>query len=256
MSFQYDPPEPPEVVARWQADLETVVPRTDRVSWLKIIWQSGFPYEPVQRWELYEMHPASQWGWVPDGIREALQGPNPRSVGVWYTGTDGVERWVSDSLVSLVQWQLYQETGCYAHRYWIIQGDRGGHRWQWNPAERDYLQGLDPDLPAPGSLPYAPYDTRVKAQIVRADRLRQWREALAWDARGAVPGRAAQFVDAHKHALRREHRRVMMEWLDEQVSAAVDGVSRTTLATLAEAPVTETDYRVASEQLTPALLEE
>jgi len=43
--FQYTRDVPPE----WQTDLESVVPKSDRVTWLKIVWQAGMPYEPVQR---------------------------------------------------------------------------------------------------------------------------------------------------------------------------------------------------------------
>jgi hypothetical protein len=236
--FSYEPPVSAEQIARWQADLETVVPRTTRVPWLKIVWQSGWEYEPVQRFELYEMHPVTDW--VPGAIMESLQGPSPREVGVWHIGPDGIKRWISDSLVSLMQWNLYRETGCYSSRYWIIQGNKGGHRLQWNGTERAFFQmqyGETADLPLPGALPYAPYDERVKQQVIRADRMRQWKQALAWDERAKTKDGAAKFLAEHKAALSRQLNETMLKFLDEQIGAAVDGVSQKALDQYMNAPL-------------------
>lgn len=246
--FQADPPVDAGTIAEWQADIETVVPRSDRVPWLKLVWQAGMPYEPVARFELYEM--TRQLDWVPLGTREALEGPNPRTVGVWISdpSVPGGRRWVSDSIVSLMQWNLYRETGCYGQRFWIIQGAHGGHKWRLSPAERAHLavtHGMNPeqaDTPYPGQLPYAPYDERVKQQIIRMDRLRQWRRAMAWEDRSSEKQGAAALVQEHRRALKRQYEELTLQWLDEQVYEAVSMASRAALAKVADAPPGDPRY--------------
>lgn len=257
--FHADPPVDQATQARWQADIETVVPRTDRVPWLLLCWEPGLPYEPVGRWELREVIPRSAMDWLPDGVLDALQGPNPRTVGVWHTGDDGIKRWISDSLVSLAQWTVYQQTGCYSSRWWIIQGMTGGHRLKWGPVERAFwkMQGkAEVELPAPGALPYAPYDERVKAQIVRADRMRQWKQALAWDQRATDKRQAAKFVTEHRQAVQREMNRTMLEFMDEQVKAAVSEVSRKGLAQMDHAGPGDPNETEQFERLDQELLQE
>lgn len=238
--FDAAPPVGADVLARWQADLETVVPRNDRVPWLLIWWEPGIEYEPVGRWELREVHPRSACEWVPEGVMDALQGPNPRTVGIWHTGADGIKRWISDSLVSLSQWQVYRATGCYSSRWWIIQGEHGGHRLAWGPVERAFWQAQgrpEAELPAPGALPYAPYDARVKEQVIRADRMRQWKQALAWDERAKTKHEAARFVREHREGLKRQLNATMLAFMDEQIKAAVADVSRAALQQFQDAPL-------------------
>lgn len=259
VTFSHDPPVSPQEIARWQADLETVVPRTDRVPWLKIIWQAGMDYEPVQRFELYEMVPLHpEINWIPDGILDALQGPNPRTVGCWYKGEDGVTRWISDSLVSLMQWELYRETNCWGRRWWIIQGDNGGHRLSWGPIERGFWQAKHGDavqLPAPGSLAYAPYDNRVKEQVIRADRMREWRNALAWDERARTKSGAAKYVAQHRDALARQLNETMLQFLDEQVKAATSEVSQKELDRYMDTAPLDTQFDRKYEQLEQHILQ-
>lgn len=255
--FQADPPVGRDVLARWQADLETVVPRSDRVPWLRIVFQPGLSYEPVGRFELYEM--TAQLDQVPEGILDALKGPNPRTVGLWHIGTDGVKRWISDSLVSLVQWQLFRETMCFGHRWWIIQGDCGGHRLTWGPFERRLWEQAGHqvvELPAPGALHYAPYDERVKEQVIRADRMRQWRMALAWEDRSRTKHEAATHVAKYREGLEREYNRTMLVWLDEQVKGAVSEVSRKALQALDAAPAGDPKEPEQMERLEAEILGE
>lgn len=254
--YKADPPVDAETVARWQADLETVVPRSDRVSWLNIVWQPGMPYEPVGRFELYEMHPESEW--IPEGILDALQGPNPRTTGVWHIGEDGVKRWISDSIVSLMQWTLYRETRCYATRWWIIQGSDGGHRLAWGPVERAFWESQgrpEAVLPAPGDLPYAPYDERVKQQVIRADRMRHWKQALAWDERAKTKDGAAKYVAQHRDAVKRQMNETMLAFLDEQIHDAVSGISQQGLAQFDAAPAADPRFDEKYERLNADILQ-
>ncbi len=246
--FRLSRPVPEE----WQRDLERIVPRTDRVNWLQIVWQAGLEYEPVQRFELYEMQPRLDF--VPDGILESLQGPNPREWGHWAKDRESPtgKRWITDSLVSLTQWQLYRDTRCFGQRWWIIQGDRGGHKWRLTHLEKALLtqQGYDDeiDTPLPGALPYAEWDNRVAEQIGRADRLRQWREQIAWDDRQATKHSAAAFIERERDALRRQYAAETLQWLDAQVGAAVSDIPRRVAAKImGQAPVGDGSYNKDAE---------
>jgi hypothetical protein len=51
------PPEPPEVVAAWQARLETIAPRSDGAGWLLVYWEPGEEWWAVNRWIIANMVP-------------------------------------------------------------------------------------------------------------------------------------------------------------------------------------------------------
>jgi len=108
----------------------------------------------------------------------------------------------------------------------------------------------------PGALPYAPYDERVKTQILRADRMRQWKQALAWDARAATKQGAAQFVAQHREALKRQLNETMLAFMDEQVQAAVSEVSRKGLAQMERAGPSDPTEPAQFEQVTQDILQE
>ena len=55
--FVYDRPVPD----RWAEDLAQLAPKNDLRPWLLLAWLSGDPWEPVQRWCVYEMVPLRVW---------------------------------------------------------------------------------------------------------------------------------------------------------------------------------------------------
>ena len=254
--FERDRPVPPE----WQADLESVVPRSDTVPWLKIVFQAGWEYEPIQRFEIYEM--TRQLDWVPEGTVDALRGPNPRTMGMWLEDTSitGHRRWISDSIVSLMQWNLYRETGCYGQRWWILQGAHGGHKWRLSPVERAYLaatRGLsadEADTPAPGSLPYAPWDERSKLAIIRADRLRTWKQAMGWAGRSEQKTEAGVLVQADRAKLKQMYSELILKWLDEQVYEALSMVSQKALDQVRDAPLGDPQFNREQDEIERELI--
>lgn len=229
----------------WQADLESVIPRSDRVSWLKIVWQPGMPYEPVQRWELYELLPLEALpveAWPAD-VMEDLRGVSPRhpSRGRFVSdpSVPGGQRWQSDSLVSLTQWRLFQETQCYAQRFWIIQGPHGGHPLKYTAAELNFRQskGLG-DAPAPGDLSYADYSHRVALKALACDKLRQWKDNLRWDQRSETRTKAGLYVRRDRYTEELQWSDEMMKWMDEEIAAVVSDLPRSVAAKLVgDAPV-------------------
>lgn len=260
--FHYTRSVPPE----WQADLESVVPKSDRVTWLKIVWQPGMVYEPVQRWELYEMTPMSDA--VPLYIHEALNGPNPRVEGEWVPdpkipGHLGGKRWLSSSLVSLVQWELFRETGCYGQRFWILQGFRGGHKWKLSDAERNYLasfgvsgrEGKPPDTPQPGDRPYAEWNELAKVQIMRLDKLRKWSLGKPWEDRFAGKTEAGLYVQKDRWAEEQKFAKTMLKWLETQVEEAVDDIPRSMMPSNADLPDGDHYYNKDEDALERELVE-
>ena len=229
--FQRDRAVPKE----WQEDLDRLR-LGDRVNWLKIVWQPGeegdprrhIPARPVQRWEIYEMIPVLKH--VPDYLVEACKGEDPRKLGQWIDTPEG-KVWDSDALVSRMQWDLFQQTGCYSQRFWIIQGHKGGHKWRLSEAERGLLQnmGVGGDTPLPGDLPYAEYDQRVFTKIARGDRLMRWRMAQPWDDRQERKTEAGLWVRRDRHDEEQQFQQEMYDWLMDQIEEVVSEIPRSLL---------------------------
>lgn len=245
MSFDWTRDVPPE----WQADLNRLNPG-ERVTSLHLAWLAGWPYEPVQRWAIYEVTSAQQVQKILEqeraagaknsflsGLWKDLQGADPRTLGKWVPdqNVEGGKRWVSKSTVSRTQWDLHKKTGGLPLLCWIIEGVNGGHAWQFGPFERHFLLavGTPPELiqamaekwPNPGDRAYAPYDQRVFKALAERDLLGQWREGMAWEDR-ADRTRAGLIVDGLSTARHQQNADRMMRWLDNQISDAVSDIPR------------------------------
>jgi hypothetical protein len=110
--------------------------------------------------------------------------------------------------------------------YWIIQGDAGGHKWRLTQQEKQILRlnGCRTlDTPAPGDLPYAPFDNRVLAQIATRDKLKAWDKAQSkpWTERQSKL-LAPHIVASERKALEIEARWALYHWLEEQVKQGVE----------------------------------
>ena len=228
----------------WQADLDRIAPRLDRVNWLKIHWFAGMPYEPVQRWAIWEMIPTLEY--VDQAILEDLRGPSPRENGywkedpeipkemAWKTSTSGIPlRWHSNSLLSFDQWNLFRETNCFSQLVWIVQGDRGGHLYRLGQAEMGALanSGIEnADTPIPGDLPYADYSPLVSSKLAARDKLRRWDMGAGWDERsGMGQTEAGLWVRRDRKAQEEEYNKKMLTWLEDQIETAFSDLSRVNL---------------------------
>lgn len=268
-SFEWTRAVPPA----WADDLAMLSPG-ENVSSLHLSWLAGWPYEPVQRWVVYEVLPVSQVGKIIEqehrlnlhdtmiqNLWNAVKGPDPRTVGKWIPAkVAGGKRWVSNSLVSRNQWDLHKQTGGLPFLSWIIEGDQGGHAWQFGPFEMGFLiaAGVEPPVaqelaeawPNPGDQPYAPYDARVFRALAERDLLRKWRESLAWEDRAnrTEAGLVLQGEAAHR---REDMMRRVMTWLDNQIGEAVSDIPRTLLPSWSEFQTTETapDHEAAVRQV-------
>jgi hypothetical protein len=225
-TFHQTRPVPPE----WQRELERHWPRSDRVTWLKLVWEPGFKVRgsdrhvvyPVQRWIIYEMVP--QKAFVPFEILDDLRGRSPRVRGHDYEDS-GLRGWLSESLVSRTQWELYRETGQYGRRLWIIQGIMGGHPEALSDNEREFLEMRgrgDLELPEPGDLPYAEFDQRVVHRLLGLDKLLKWDQNITWDQRSERKGKAGVWIRRDRVKEEMTFNAMLLDYMDE----TIEGLTR------------------------------
>lgn len=251
--FDFDREPPPE----WVKQLEEISPPAEDRGFLRLVWEPGDPWAPVQRWELWEMiHPSVV---DPSEVRE-LRGPHPRKEGHPCTSTP-ISSWAvrpapnyepckcrhktdawrgGVSLVSLTEWKVFQRTGYVGRPFWIIQGTTGGHKCAFAHDEALLLEaeGYPAIAPAAGALPYAPFDGRVLRSITRFNRLWQFKNNIDDYRETMGPGYERYRREVNKE-LRRElvgHLRTQMEDVAELFVKAAD------LGELDDQPRTDIDY--------------
>lgn len=153
----HDRPVPPE----WEQRLREISPISDVVSWLALKWHPA-----IERWFVYEMVPDQ---FISPDWRSELEGEHPHKL----------EEWAR--IVTPYQWEMYRKHRVHARPCWIIQGNHGGHKVQFDAADQELCraEGLPTEPPAFGSLPYAPFDERVVQQLVRRNKLVQAKNDLS-----------------------------------------------------------------------------
>lgn len=230
-------PPKPNATWRWKREperawvdaLARLAPRSERVSWLLILWEPGEPWAPVQRWEIREMDP--DLAYVDPAILALYDGPDPRTLGHW-EGEGAQRRWRGASVISRRQWELYRKYLCVSHRVWVVQGPEGGHPFQLSQAERAFKRAIgldDTDTPAPGSLPYAEPDQRTWQRVAQYDRLRKWEYGMDWDERRVTKTGAGLWVRRDLTAEYEAYGKAMLDFFTEGVKEAIDSVPRGTL---------------------------
>jgi hypothetical protein len=212
-------------IKAWTDQLAAFAPQQDHMPWLKLVWFPGEDYEPVQRWAIYEMFPMLDLLW--DTTREDLEGESPRKRGEWVSddSVPGGKRWKSESTVSLQQWELFRETNCYPTLFWIIQGEHGGHKWMLTQQEQQFLQaaGIHPhDTPAPGDLPYAPFDQRVMKQLHRYNDLKGRDHEMYLQEKKYGKQAAVQIVDGQRDRQKRDFKMELQKFLRLQVQQTLE----------------------------------
>lgn len=231
LGFSYDRPPLPE---HWERELWHIAPPSQFVTWLKLRYVTGDPWEPIGRWCIYQMrHPRLIANRV-DLLKE-LRGPHPRSTG-HYDERFKMWRGGAARQVSRDTWELFQETGHYGKLWWVIQGYEGGHRYQLDKIESKVsaMMGGPKDTPVPGDLPYAEWDRRVFRKIVQLDRVRMWKHVTDYTLRNH------ETMDAQDHEEARMAREALWGWLGTQVKSTVDKIGKSGCVALKEAARNET----------------
>ena len=174
--FTYDAPHSQATIAEWQRALDAETYRGDKLSRLVIRWEAGDPWQPIRRYLIWQCVDP-QHVVIEPWNRKALNGPSPRSRGHycapgWCFCELKANGWTGGAtkMVDTATWRLYHDTGLYGQRWWTIQGAHGGHRYQWASDELAaavaQVKGKPTQTPAPGDLPYAPFDRRVIRAIM------------------------------------------------------------------------------------------
>jgi len=208
-----------DVPPAWQARLDQIFPPNDRISWLKLVWvaadevlvrrPNGFDevkVDAVQRWVVFQMTRQ-----VPSSVRSFLEGPPPHP-----------KR--NQIPVMREQWDLYRDFKCYAQPYWIVQGERGGHKRRFTKHEQKLLkaQRLPTEPPEAGSKDprwgYAPFDERVMNKLIAFDHVQFWNRAIEYDERGADQ------LEAEERQAAQDCRGWLLTWLESQVDAQMDSI--------------------------------
>lgn len=194
-------PVPPE----WLAPLHAIAPKNDQVSWLTFRWLSS-----AERFVIDECIPAA---FIPTEKREQLAG-----VPWWQLPKKAQEG--RRRMVSAYQWWMYREHRVWARPFWCLQGIGGGTPARYSDIEQKLLKamGQETDPPAPGSLPYAPFDERAITAVRARDALRRYNDSLA---RLRNSGNAA-LLKAEDEAAEEQFRRIFWDWWKETMQPQVD----------------------------------
>lgn len=242
----------------WQRHLDVLCHRAERLNWLKILWEPGDPWAPVQRWEIREMLALDDR--LGEDLRlqllEIYRGPHPRQDGHWI-GEGETRRWHSNQPVSKTQYELYHETGCHSLRVWVVQGEKGGHPFELSHAEQKYLRNMGygiTDTPPPGALPYAEPTEMTWSRLAAMDKMRGWAERLAWDQRQYGVTQAGLIVARQHLAEEQLWGARLIQYLDDSITGALDNVADSALPDFSDlAPPDECPVTGDPDQLTEEL---
>lgn len=161
----------------WQSRLWQMFPPSDYKAKMVIWWEPGDTWEPIQRWVIYQVMPYQTKvrgrvvDAVPPQIRKQLEGPHPRSSGFY---SEMYERWMNGPapLITKTAWEIARVHKGWARPYWIVQGDKGGHRYRAFSWEKylSKMAGGTGQLPLAGDLPYAEPDEQTWDALGQAGR--------------------------------------------------------------------------------------
>lgn len=226
---------------RYQTELERAVPahrdyadaEGRGISWLYLRWHAGDPWAPVGRWIVWQVWPKGRYPFgMEEGIGAELAGPHPRSEGHYCGGLgwcpetpDGKPicqppkyKWAGgpSKLITKAQWEIARETGgCYATRYWVLQGAGCGHRVDLGPAEVALAnaKGYPTDMPPMGALPYLEPHDGVWAVLAQYDQLWRWNRETS----KAFTERTTADMEREQAERARAAAELTMKLLDHQV---------------------------------------
>ena len=206
----------------WRCELARLAPKVERAGHLALFWESGTPAEPVQRFVIYEAIPLA---YVPDWKRQAFFAQPPCRCAVEPVAMQQCSRCKgvqSPGRQRILDYLL--KTECLALPFWIVQGSSGGHKHRFSQVEKNWqvLMGQPEEAPAPGSLPYAPFDRRVVEQLRRYDRARLAYASLATALEGETEAAELAF------------RAALADYVDRSVEAAFDDLAITRKSALVD----------------------
>ncbi len=119
------------------------------------------------------------------------------------------------------QWAIYKETGRYAQPFWVVQGDRGGHRRNYTAvmSKVSVLNGGRGDPFDMGELRYAEPDGRTWEKLATLDLARFWTHSLS------LFDRKPELFDKLEEEAMKDYRRLLWDWMDEKAYESCSGVA-------------------------------
>ena len=209
--------EGPTPEPSWIEELGRLAPRTEYGhDWLMLRWEPGDPWDPVERWMVWQMTPAPR---VSKPMLDWLHGPNPRDFGYY----DSVKRrFISryEGMISYQQWDVFRQHKALGRPLWVVQGRGGGHKRRFSDLEGALLEarGKPGDAPAPGLLPYAEPDRRTWKRLHDMDLVIEYGDLLT---KVSNPDIQAILDEREKTQLRKVAQE-LSQWLDDSMSEALD----------------------------------
>lgn len=216
------------VPSDWTRDLLKVCPRYQNTSWFKIVWEPGEEHDPIQRFGIWQMRSEAETKKLILRDYPGVTGfheEHPRANAKW-DAKSGCYRKTAGPLkgrlakTDKLTWELYHETGCYGVRFWCIQGEHGGHRYNLSHIERQILRlGSNfklRDVPLFGELPYAPFDDRVVQHFAHIEHVAMARKVCKYAA-----AHLAQ-LDQDEHREAEQARLMLFNWMGNQFGELYD----------------------------------
>lgn len=197
----------PEDLPRWQRECRSLFGEPNaHIAWAHLDWYDD---QGVNRLVVFQMIPLEKASFF------ELQ----------MFGEEKEPEWKADGTcpgapMTRLAWNLFHRERALPKVFWIIEGDRGGHKYRFSHRERALLKlaGKPCDPPVPGSLPYAPWDNRVVAALKAIDRLRFWNKAID------LADRTPEMLEADEQEALRQMKDSYLTWLERQVEAKMDEV--------------------------------
>jgi hypothetical protein len=199
-----------EVPPEWYRDLREISPKTDASSYLVFAWKEP-PLQPQRgRWCLYEA--------IPDPLISVERRMELSSAPFWKRPKG--ERGAQAQQVSAYQWEMYRRDRVDVRPFWCLQGSEGGTPLHHSAIEKRYLRmmGKPSDPFAVGVLPFAPWDGRVRHQVLLRDRLSRLGGSVE---RMRGTGTSEAQIAANE-AAEKEYRRVFWDWFTAKLGPATE----------------------------------
>lgn len=210
----------------WDRLLALVAPPSQNLSHLRIFWEPGDSWEPIHRWFIWQMRPI---GKTNPEMLHALKGPHPRSTGHFCAPGQckcpkklGIWRDSANPMLDRQTYEIFQKTGLYGTRWWVIQGHGGGHKYRMDPLESriSKMNGGPKDTPVPGALPYADFDMRTLWKIAALDRLRLYKGLIRYC------DRKHEALDSEEAEAKVEAQAQVWNWLKSQTDQTYESISK------------------------------
>ncbi len=196
--------------AEWVQELRQVSPESTTMSFLIFAWKEPLLEPDRARWCLYEA--------IPDALISTERRMELAGAPFWERPLR--ERQAQAQQVSAYQWMMYHEHRLDVRPFWCLQGTEGGTPLHHSQVEQRFLRMMrqPPDPLHVGALPYAGWDSRVRAAVVGRDRLVRFGGSVTQLRDSGTPAAYKANVEAQEKA----YRRAFWDWFAERLGPSTE----------------------------------